>query len=64
MNDLASDLAIEKRASVELLDVVNTQHDQMNELTNIIQEAEKHQANMEARIDKSGEIILNQRYED
>jgi hypothetical protein len=61
MNDLASDLAIEKRASVELLDVVNTQHDQMNELTNIIQEAEKHQANMEARIDKSGEIILNQR---
>jgi hypothetical protein len=61
MNDLASDLAIEKRASVELLDVVNAQHDQMNELTNIIQEAEKHQANMEARIDKSGEIILNQR---
>jgi hypothetical protein len=61
MNDLASDLAIEKRASVELLDVVNAHHDQMNELTNIIQEAEKHQANMEARIDKSGEIILNQR---
>ena len=61
MNDLASDLAIEKRANAELLDVVNSQRDQMDELANILQEAEKQQADMEARIDKLGEIILNQR---
>jgi hypothetical protein len=36
MSDLASDLAIEKRASGELLDVVNSQRDQMDELANIV----------------------------
>ena len=41
MNDLALDLAIEKRASAELLDVVNSQRDQMDEPANIVQEAEK-----------------------
>ena len=61
MNDLASDLAIEKRASAELLDVVNSQRDQMDELANIVQEGEKQQADMKARIEKLGEIILNQR---
>ena len=61
MSDLASDLAIEKRASAELLDVVNSQRDQMDELANIVQEGEKQQADMEARIEKLGEIILNQR---
>jgi hypothetical protein len=59
MSDLASDLMIEKRASAELLGVVNSQYDQMDELANIIQEGEKPQADMEARIDKLGEMIWN-----
>jgi hypothetical protein len=61
MNDIVSDLAIERRDSAKLLDVVNSHRDQMDELANIVQEAEKQRANMEARIEKLGEIILNQR---
>jgi hypothetical protein len=61
MSDLASDLAIEKRANAELLHVVNSQRDQLDELANIVQEGEKQQTDMEARIEKLGEIILNQR---
>jgi bacterioferritin (cytochrome b1) len=59
MNDLVSDLTNEKRASVELLDVVNSQSDQIDELANIVREAENHQVDMEARIDKLDEIILD-----
>jgi hypothetical protein len=61
MSYLASDLVIEKRASAELLDDVNSQHDQMDELANIVQKGEKQQADIEGRIEKLGEIILNQR---
>ena len=61
ISNLVADLEIEKRGSTELLDIVSSQRDQMDELANIVQEAENHQADMEARIDKLGEIILNQR---
>jgi hypothetical protein len=33
----------------------------MDELANIVQEGEKQQADMEARIEKLGEIILNKK---
>jgi uncharacterized membrane protein YjjP (DUF1212 family) len=56
-------MAIEKRANSEVLDVVNAHLDQMDELAKIVQQAQKHQVDMEARIDKLGEIILNHRYE-
>jgi hypothetical protein len=54
-------MVIERRARAKLLDVVNSHRDQMDELANIVEEAEEQHADMESRIDKLGQIILNQR---
>ena len=61
MINLAVNLAIEKRSSAELLDIVDVQHDQMNELVKIVQKAEKHRADMETRIHELGEIMIKKR---
>ena len=61
MKEIVADLEIEKRGSAKLLDVVNTQQEQMNELTSQLHEVENNCADMEARVDELREIMLMRR---
>ena len=61
MKEIVADLEIEKRGNVKLLDVVNTQREQMNGLTSQVQEVENNWADMEERVDVLREIMLMRR---
>jgi hypothetical protein len=57
---MVADLEIEKSGSAELLDIVSSQHDQMNELSSKVEEGENNHAIMEARIEQLSQIMLMQ----
>jgi hypothetical protein len=50
----------EKRGSAELLDIVSSQRDQMDELSSKVEEGEKNCVIMEARIEQFSQIMLTQ----
>jgi hypothetical protein len=60
ISNLVADLEIEKRGSVELLDIVSSQRDQMDELSSKVEEGEKNRAIMEAMIEQLRKIMLKQ----
>ena len=60
ISNLVADLEIEKRGSAELLDIVSSQRDQMDELSSKVEEGEKNRAIMEARIEQLSKIMLKQ----
>jgi hypothetical protein len=60
ISNLTADLEIEKRGSAELLDIVSSQRDQMDEHSSKVEEGEKHRAIMEARIEQLSKIMLKQ----
>jgi hypothetical protein len=57
---MVADLEIEKSGSAELLDIVSSQRDQMNELSSKVEEGENNHAIMEARIEQLSQIMLMQ----
>jgi hypothetical protein len=59
ISNLIAGLEIEKRENAELLDIVSSQHDQMDELSSKV-EGENNRAIMEARIEKLSQIMLTQ----
>lgn len=60
ISNLVAGLEIEKRGSAELLDIVSSQRDQMDELSSKVEEGEKNRAIMEARIEQLSQIMLTQ----
>ena len=60
ISNLVADLEIEKRGSAELMDVVSSQRDQMDELSSKVEEGEKNRAIMEARIEQLSKVMLKQ----
>ena len=61
LRHLAAELEKEKKGTADLQEVVNSQSNQMDELTGKVQEAVKERADMEVRIHELTRIVEQER---